>query len=299
MIVSHHHPVLGTLVEIFVGVDDPDLAREVDHVVVSEMVRLEKIFSIFDEDSELSRWKRAEVTMCSPELRRALTEAIAWETSSDGAFTLSSKTWAKLANEAHSNPEASLESVQGEVARLMAIRRVEIVDGEPTRVGDVSDLDLNAFAKGWIVDRAVEHAIDQWPHLDLTVNAGGDLRRVSTSPLVVALENPLRPYDNEPPIACLELVSGGIATSGPSRRSVKVGEHSVSHIIDPRTGRPAAGHGSVTVTAPDAATADVLATICYLDSTERALQRAAQHGCGCVVVGLEGRISHNALVVVT
>jgi hypothetical protein len=56
------------------------------------------------------------------------------------------------------------------------------------------------------------------------------------------------------------LEDGAIATSGSYRRGVEIAGQHYSHIIDPRTARPAGDVLSSTVKAPDAATAGALAT---------------------------------------
>lgn len=298
MIVTRHNPILGTLVEIALETDDRRLARDVDDDVVAEFDRWERILSIHDPHSEISRWKRREVDGCSPDLRRVLLEAIDWAERSDGAYTLSSGVVADLHRRTGLSGRVPTSEEYEWARHEMEQPILRIDDGEPVRLGNVTGLDLNAFAKGWIVDRAVERATAR-ADIGITINAGGDLRRVSTDPLIVDLENPRRPYDNEPPVARISLTSGGLATTGLGRRSVLVGDELVSHIVDPRTGRPSRRHGSVTIVGPDAATADVLATICYLDDTAIALRRATDLGCGCVIVDLDGHISHNDLVVLT
>lgn len=58
----------------------------------------------------------------------------------------------------------------------------------------------------------------------------------------------------------MRVPAGGVATSGHYRRYTEIQGQRYSHIIDPRTGQPVADPASVTVVAPDALTADALAT---------------------------------------
>lgn len=58
----------------------------------------------------------------------------------------------------------------------------------------------------------------------------------------------------------INVPAGAVATSGHYRRHALIGGRQYSHIIDPRTGSPVSSPASVTVIAPDAITADLLAT---------------------------------------
>ena len=60
----------------------------------------------------------------------------------------------------------------------------------------------------------------------------------------------------------LKLVAGprAVCTSGDYARGIQIEGRHLSHIIDPRTGRPAEAAASVTVLAPSAMEADIWAT---------------------------------------
>lgn len=115
-------------------------------------------------------------------------------------------------------------------------------------------LDLGGIAKGWTVDLAARAAVRTGIPWAL-VNAGGDLRIAGAAPAVsVAVEDP---GHRESECARLHLRSGALATSSTMSRAWGEGLH---HLIDPRTGRPAAGEVvQATVWAPTCAEAEVLA----------------------------------------
>ena len=62
------------------------------------------------------------------------------------------------------------------------------------------------------------------------------------------------------PLLRIRVADAAVCTSGNYRRFFEVAGERYSHIIDPRTGRPADAAPSVTVVAADAATADAWAT---------------------------------------
>jgi FAD:protein FMN transferase len=75
------------------------------------------------------------------------------------------------------------------------------------------------------------------------------------------------PDDRARPVVAVDFAAGSLATSGTSERG--------RHILDPRSGRPAADFGSLTVWAPEAARADCLSTGLYVLGPQAALAWAA------------------------
>jgi thiamine biosynthesis lipoprotein len=65
-------------------------------------------------------------------------------------------------------------------------------------------------------------------------------------------------------LATLALADRALGTSGSGTQFFVDRGRKLGHILDPRTGRPAQGVLSATVLAPDAATADALATALYV-----------------------------------
>ena len=110
-------------------------------------------------------------------------------------------------------------------------------------------IDLGGIGKGWTVDAAaVMLAAEAEAFL---VNAGGDLAVAGDGPdgdgWTVAVEEP---RDATRTLAVLRLHGGSCATSSTGRRRWIQGDQERHHLIDPRTGGPAAGGlQSVTVVA--------------------------------------------------
>ena len=72
--------------------------------------------------------------------------------------------------------------------------------------------------------------------------------------------------------AVLRLPPCAVTTSGDYERWFALDERHYSHIVDPRTGWPVADMCSVTVVAPDAITADALATGLSVMGAEAAVE---------------------------
>lgn len=122
--------------------------------------------------------------------------------------------------------------------------------------------DLSAVAKGYAVDE-VARVLGALGWSNFLVEIGGELRasgaRPDGGPWRVGIERP--DADGRVVQGVVELRDQSMATSGDYRNFYEDGGVRLSHIIDPRTGRPV-GHAvaSVTVLHRDAAVADAWAT---------------------------------------
>jgi FAD:protein FMN transferase len=122
--------------------------------------------------------------------------------------------------------------------------------------------DVSAIGDGWAADR-IARAVAGLGHPDVLVDVGGEVaargRRADGGRWRVAVEWPDGAKEHT---LVLELADAGVATSGDYRKAWTDAQgHRLSHIIDPRTGRPVTHDlASVTVVDADGAWADALAT---------------------------------------
>ena len=290
--VATYHGLLGTVVEIRIEAADERAATAAEHAVVDEIQRLERTFSVYDDGSVLARWRSGATDDAGDELVALLTCALDWQRRSDSAFNpltgLLTARWraAEVAGFAPTDAELL------EIAASIRAPRYEVVDGVVRRVAACDGLDLNAIAKGHIVDLALDAAWHAGPLGSIVVNAGGDLAHRGRGAVTVGIENPRRPFDNEPPLAVVEVANGAVATTGGARRGFVVDGVRYSHVLDPRTGRPVTHVSSATVLAPDAATADVVATVVGVVPVEEALAFVdGLDGVACLVMTAVGDVA--------
>jgi FAD:protein FMN transferase len=292
-ITEWHEPVMGTAVEIQLVLAatgaDAD-GQSYISTAVEEMVRLQNIFSSVDPTSEFSRWARNDITEISAELAQVLSESAHWQHSSDGRFNPAVAELTEFWNDAETTGTIPDAASAQRIADAIALPRWQLgSSGAVEQLGDCSLCTLNAFAKGWIVDRAVEHLTKHHAVQTVTVNAGGDLHRSGADPLIVGIENPFRPFDNEPPIAAISVSNAAVATSGSARKSFRIGGRKFGHVIDPRSGWPVEAIVSVSVVANTAATADALATILGVQQPTDAIGEANEMGIPIFIVDGDGR----------
>jgi len=276
--VSQHHGLLGTVIQARLVAENERAATAAEEALIAEMERLQRVFNVFDDESEVSRWRRGEVAP-GAELVEVLGLANHWHRASSGAFD----PYVGRLREAWSSAAAEDREPTEEELTLARSER------------DIAGIDLNAIAKGWIVDRAVETASRQSEVHTITVNGGGDIRHQGQQRLLVAIEDPHRPYDNAAPLAVVDLGDGAIATSGNARRGWTIGGRWYSHVLDPRTGRPCAAIAQVSVLAADAATTDAVATtLTVLAAGERReFLQGLDEALGYLIVTADGETIRN------
>jgi FAD:protein FMN transferase len=141
-----------------------------------------------------------------------------------------------------------------------------------TRRADAT-IDVGAFGKGEALDR-VEAELGDGPWM---VDLGGQVSVGGSWPhgWPVAIADPVH---RDRAILHGRLFSGSLSTSGGSERDLTVGGTRISHHFDPRTGRPAAFNGSVTVWHRSGLAADALSTALFVMGREEGLRWAERHG---------------------
>lgn len=272
-------PLLGTRAEVAVTAASDDAEAAFEHAVVAEAARLEALFTVFDETSALHAYRRDGSTTV-PELRTVLDLAATWRDRTAGAFHPSMQPLMDLWDEAEA---AGAEPTDRRLAETAAAVQAD-TSGRA--------INLNAIAKGWITDRALDRAFELVPGAaGAWLSIGGDVVHRGVASVVVGIEDPHRPYDNVAPLATVEVANEALATSGGARRWWKVDGRRYPKVIDPRTGQPAGRVAGATIIAADGASADALATAAIVQTPAETLALVAELGAACFLVDCEGVIT--------
>jgi thiamine biosynthesis lipoprotein len=166
----------------------------------------------------------------------------------------------------------------------------------------VLEINLNAIGKGYALDRAAQHLVGHGVE-DFLIHGGKSsilargshtTSQTSASGWLVSLLNPLRP-DRQ--LAELRLVNRALGTSGAGNQFFYFQGRRYGHVIDPRTGYPADRVLSATVLAPDAATADALATAFFVSGVEESLSLCSTRPEWGVIFVVTGRLAGEVEVI--
>ena len=263
---------LGTSYDVLVLARNRERAELDLAAVRSEVHRLEGILSEWQPDSELSSLSRSEETWVevSDPLARVLSGALHVAEVTGGAYDPTWLPLGELWDAAERSGEVPTPDVLGETLERVGFERVEIAEGR-VRLAPGTQLGLGGVAKGWIVD-AVAHGLRERGYRRFVVNLGGDLRTSGRDATGARWQFQIAdPWSPERAVTSLDLEDVAVATSGQTYRARTIGDQRIGHILDPRTGQPAAFEGSVTVVAEDAALADALATALFVMGPDEGL----------------------------
>ncbi len=209
----------------------------------------EAVFSRFLGGSELSRLNRSEATVVevTPVFARAVSAALAAAEQTNGLVDPTLGVALEAAGYDRSFAELVPDARPLGPAHPGSWRTLAVVGGILFRPAGTK-LDLNGVVKSMAVDGAVALLPG-----DGYVSAGGDLATRGAMDVLL------------PSGGSVLIRSGGIATSGSSRRSWIRGGELQHHLIDPRTGRPARSCWTdVTVAAGSCLAADVAARAAFI-----------------------------------
>ncbi|MEV4775388.1 FAD:protein FMN transferase [Microbacterium sp. LWH12-1.2] len=142
-------------------------------------------------------------------------------------------------------------------------------------------IDVGALGKGRLVDRVME--VLEPVSGDLVVDGGGDLR-VRGAAVRVGLEHP---YDATKAIGVVTLRDAALCASAVNRRAWGDGLH---HVLDARTGVPVRTWAATWAIAPDAMSADAVATALFFDGGP---ELAASWGVEWVRMATDGRVERS------
>jgi thiamine biosynthesis lipoprotein ApbE len=298
----HHDEVLGTSLDLQVNTADQAQAALVESTILAEIERLRKILSTYDPASEISKLNTSTGPVaCSPELLEVLGFYDFWTTRSRGAYNghLGDliATW-KSAEKLGTPPTPA---VLGPIVRALAQPgwALNTTGHTVTRLSN-GTLDVNSLGKGYIISKAIVAARAKAPATPgILLNIGGDIFASGVAgpntPWTIGVANPMHSEDNAPPLTQVRLSDRAISTSAAYERGYTFAGKHYSHILDPRTGYPAAGAASATVITTNSANSNALATTLCVLKPEEGLELARQiPGTECLIVGLDGKLFRSA-----
>jgi thiamine biosynthesis lipoprotein len=263
----------------------------------AELERLEQIFSLYRDDSELSRLNAADPKTWHPvstDLARVTARALELSQITGGAFdpTIGPliRVW-RLHEVADTWKPPTADAIAAARERVGA-RWIEVRLDPPAvrKQLDGIELDLNSLVEGWAIDHLIALMRDRGVENAL-VELGGEFRAIGTrpdrEPWTVGLEDPFNPSRL---CARVPLNDSALSTSGDYRQAIIHDGDRYSHIMDPRTGSPIRHEcRAVSVLADDAFAADGWATALLVLGPQEGIQLANTHGLAASFAGQSTR----------
>ncbi len=281
---------LGTTT--FVAVRDPcelDLARQLAEQVLRDV---DEVCSRFRADSDLSRVNAhpGRWVAVDPLLVAAVAVAVDAARGTDGlVHPLLGRHLVQLG---YDRDFDALVDVAGPVVETEppGPRAWELIDLDPTgriRIPDTTSLDLGATGKAWAADLVAE-AYEQELGTPAIISVGGDVRIAGPDSLAWPIAISERPGEDAATVITLD--RGGLATSSTQVRRWTRGGVRRHHLLDPRTGQPAAEvWRTVTATGPTCAAANA-ATTAAVVLGHQAPDWLESRGVTARLVGADGEV---------
>lgn len=240
--------------------------------------RLEAQMTIYRDDSELTTINRhaaREPVAIEPRLFGLLQLAQRLHRETGGALDITtgplSRVWGFLQRKGQLPSNDQIATAQS----LVGFDQVQLIPETKSIQFTTAgvEINLNAIGKGYALDRAAELLEGQgvsdflWHGGRSSVLARGRNRirdpreKTANDGWTIGLRHPFEP---EKRLAEFHLHNSALATAGSATQFFKHDGKSFGHILNPRTGWPAANLLTATAIAPTAAEADALATAFYI-----------------------------------
>ena len=262
----------------------PDDKRPLPHAQIDSLLaELSHTFSIFDTNSLIYRWNKGEYVPLNEDFLNVLRLSKTISANTDGAFDCTVQPLVQLwgfgkDGVRHTVGDDTLTTVR----EFVGFQLVDLQGDSILRKDPRVQLNFNAVAKGYAVDRVAEWLVENG-YADCLVEIGGEVAargNKNGKPWKVGIQRPTETADGDKEsFESLPLPDHrAVATSGNYRNYFEESGVRYTHILDPRTGRPERTNLlSVTVIAPDCATADAYATAFMVLGHEKSAQIVKQH----------------------
>lgn len=239
---------------------------------------LEECMTAYRPDSELSRFNTAtEPTELSDDLAVVVQQALDLYQSTEGRFDPTSgpliRLWRTCREDKRIPTDDEIAATLAKVSGSM----LNLAGRLLTRSGD-AELNLGAIGKGYALDESAK-IMERGGAGDFLLHGGrssilarGDHNQQGGWP--IGIGNPV--FTNRR-LGILVLENQAMGTSGSNVQYFRYGGKRYGHILDPRTGWPAAEVASVTTLAPSAAAADALSTAFFVGGVEFARRYCDNH----------------------
>ncbi len=263
--------VLGTIVNVTIYGESEEKSQKVFHDLLTDFKYMQAAWNPWKKGS-LARVNKLlaesdEPFAVGPAVKKLIEQSSVLSEKSEGLFNPAIgglvKLWGFHEDEMPRGPPPAKEKIESWLLQKDSMNNLRLDNLMLSTTNKNLKLDFGAFAKGYGVDRAIEHLKSQGVDHAI-VNAGGDLRAIGSKgnkPWVIGIRHPR----GDSVIASLKVKGDeSVFSSGDYERYYEYQGGRYHHILDPRTGYPASEMTSVTVVHKSAAIADAAATALFI-----------------------------------
>jgi thiamine biosynthesis lipoprotein len=251
--------------------------------------RLEDLLTVFRATSaicDVNRRAASEPVQVDDDLFDLLERCAVLHRDTSGTFDITStplsRCWGFLQREGRLPPRDSIDAARASVGYDAVSLEAATRSVRFMRTG--VELNLGAIGKGYALDRVAAGMRGAGVPSALLSAGRSSLLALGGRWQVEVVS----PQVSDGPLATVWLRDAALGTSGAGEQFVIVDGRRYGHVIDPRTGWPAAGVISASVIASSAAAADALSTAFLIGGVELARRYCADHPGVLAIVTPEG-----------
>ncbi len=281
---------MGTVLEITIEGLEPQPAERVLDELYDEALRLDRLLSIYDPESEISRINRTAghgKQQVDPDVVEILKLSIAYSKLTRGAFDVTIGPLVDLWMEAADRNAPPTAAELAAARQRVGADRISVISGDAVSLDEEGmKLDLGGIAKGYALDRmlpllernGVESALLNFGQSS-TWAVGAPAGSAGWRLLVRGPEGRFA--------GLITLRDRALSASGSRGQWVEIDGRRYGHIIDPRTGEPLMRARQAVVISQRAALAEALSlALLVLDAETGLALVAAEPGCeGLLIEG--------------
>ena len=247
---------MGSAYSVAVYGDDRTRMEEAVDAAFEEVRRLDQMLSNYKPESELSEVNRlaaAKPVPVTPELFGLLSACQEYSRESEGAFDITvgplMKVWGFYKGTGRLPHHAEIRGVLEQIGYRNVV--LDAAKGTVRFAREGVELDPGGIGKGYAVDRMIEVLKQYGIRTALVSASGSSIYGLGAPPGEKGWRVEIRdPKDENKSVAEVYLKDESMSTSGNYEKFFRAEGRIYSHIMDPRTGWPAQGVLSVSVTAP-------------------------------------------------
>lgn len=262
---------MATRFEVAIPVGIPDAIPAAEDAL-DLIDALEDQMTVYRDDSEVSRLNASAAAgpvVVEPRLFDLFARCAGWTRETDGAFDIATGALIKAWGFHRRQGRVPTPRERADAMAKTGSRHLILNADANTVKYRVPGLEINlgAVGKGYALDRATELLREKWGISSALLHGGGSsvyaIGRPPGDPRgwPIALTHPTEAGRS---LGTVYLRDRGLGTSAATFQSFEYNGRKLGHLLDPRTGWPADGTASASVTAPTAAEADAMSTALFV-----------------------------------
>jgi len=260
-LISNFEQVLGTSLEMKIKSSSREAAEMAESSIIAYIQSLENTLGATKPGQGLYEYNQSPIQSIEVpvELKEVMQLFESWKLNTNNAINPNTNILTELWENAERIQQLPTEMDVAHAVDLVNANAFEISGKEVYKLADHS-IKLHSLAKGYVLEKSAEYAMNQEGVTGVVLNMGGDIIAKGNITEQVRITNPNSSEENAQSLGVVTLKNQAIASSGNYKQGFQINGVNYSHIFDPKTGYPVQEIVHSSVIHENAVTAGALAT---------------------------------------